>query len=273
MRNAIERAWWTEVEPDEVESELAWLREEVYGGTWGYLPRGGIPRRRVTAFERWRDGPEPTWHILSPSPRVPSAHPRRKPARPGLVSATRTSRRVRGCAGGTDLPGGGAISQHARFSCVEFWMFPSIPGNFRGSRRSRYLARGSPFRHGLNPPPVPPRPLSRSLAQLEAWIRYIGIDLNAAMSMPRFVEDRLHPLRSARPTPLQAWSWFCGSRYFAGRLPRARLAGGGPELGEDIAHLVAFGRDAAFELGPQISSRPCFSRRRSPRPGRCRAAR
>ena len=72
--------------------------------------------------------------------------------------------------GDTDLPGGGAISQHARFSCVEFWMFPSIPGHFRGSRRSRYLARGSPFRHGLNPPPAPTRFPARSLAQLEAWI-------------------------------------------------------------------------------------------------------
>ena len=57
MRDGIERAWWTDVEPDEVESELAWLRETVYGGTWGYLPPGGIPRRSVTAFERWRDDP------------------------------------------------------------------------------------------------------------------------------------------------------------------------------------------------------------------------
>ena len=65
MRNAIERAWWTEVEPDEVESELAWLREEVYGG---YLPRGGIPRRRVTAFERWREDPA---DLAEPAP----AHP------------------------------------------------------------------------------------------------------------------------------------------------------------------------------------------------------
>ena len=72
MRNAIERAWWTEVEcePDQVEDELAWLRESVYGG---YLPRGGIPRRGVTAFERWREDPadlaEPA--LAHPGPPAP----------------------------------------------------------------------------------------------------------------------------------------------------------------------------------------------------------
>ena len=29
--------------PDEVESELAWLREAVYEGTWGTFPPGGSP--------------------------------------------------------------------------------------------------------------------------------------------------------------------------------------------------------------------------------------
>ena len=57
MRDEIERSWWTDVEPDEAESELAWLREAVYEETWGYLPPGGIPQRRVTAFERWRTDP------------------------------------------------------------------------------------------------------------------------------------------------------------------------------------------------------------------------
>ena len=32
MRNGIERAWWTDVEPDEEEAELEWLREAVYRG-------------------------------------------------------------------------------------------------------------------------------------------------------------------------------------------------------------------------------------------------
>ena len=57
MRNGIERAWWTDVELDEVEAELVWLREAVYGGMWHLLPLGGIPRRRVGAFERWREDP------------------------------------------------------------------------------------------------------------------------------------------------------------------------------------------------------------------------
>ena len=68
MRNPIERAWWTEVEPDEVEAELAWLRETVYGGMWHHLPPGGIPRRRVTAFERWREDPA---DLTEPAPVYP----------------------------------------------------------------------------------------------------------------------------------------------------------------------------------------------------------
>ena len=43
MRDGIERSWWTDVEPDEAVSELASLREAVYGATWGYLPPGGPP--------------------------------------------------------------------------------------------------------------------------------------------------------------------------------------------------------------------------------------
>ena len=98
MRDGIERSWWTDVEPDEAESELAWLLEAVYGGTWGYLPPGGIPQRRVTAFDRWRTDPSDLAHPASLSP-APSARPRGRTARPGLVPATRTSRarsRLRG---------------------------------------------------------------------------------------------------------------------------------------------------------------------------------
>ena len=68
MRDGIERSWWTE--PDGVESELAWLREAVYGGTWGYLPPEGIPQRRVTAFDRWRTDPSDLAH---PAPVVAGA--------------------------------------------------------------------------------------------------------------------------------------------------------------------------------------------------------
>ena len=70
MRDGIERSWWTDVEPDGVESELAWLRETVYGGMWGYLPPGGLPQRRVTAFERWRTDPSDLAH---PAPVVAGA--------------------------------------------------------------------------------------------------------------------------------------------------------------------------------------------------------
>ena len=33
------------------------VREQVYGGMWQSLPPGGTPRRRVGAFERWREDP------------------------------------------------------------------------------------------------------------------------------------------------------------------------------------------------------------------------
>ena len=70
MRDGIERSWWTDVEPDEVESELAWLLEAVHGGTWGYLLSGGIPQRCVTAFDRWRADPSDLAH---PAPVVAGA--------------------------------------------------------------------------------------------------------------------------------------------------------------------------------------------------------
>ena len=56
MRNGFERAWWTEVESDAEEADLAWLRETVYGGCGITCPRAG-PRRRVTASDRWREDP------------------------------------------------------------------------------------------------------------------------------------------------------------------------------------------------------------------------
>ena len=56
-RSGIGRSWWTEVAPDELESEFAWLREKVYGPWWAYLPPGGLPWRPVNAFERWREDP------------------------------------------------------------------------------------------------------------------------------------------------------------------------------------------------------------------------
>ena len=56
-RSGIARSWWTEVEPEALENEFAWLRETVYGPMWAYLPPAGLPHRRVSAFERWREDP------------------------------------------------------------------------------------------------------------------------------------------------------------------------------------------------------------------------
>ena len=68
MREAIERSWWIELAPGDEDRELEWLSETVYlRGT--YLP---LPRRRVTAFERWRPDPTgcaPLDPVLAPPPR------------------------------------------------------------------------------------------------------------------------------------------------------------------------------------------------------------
>ena len=53
MRNAIERSWWTEVAPEALDEELAWLATTAYlGKLYRALPIG-----RVTARERWRADP------------------------------------------------------------------------------------------------------------------------------------------------------------------------------------------------------------------------
>ena len=50
--HGIDRAWWTEVAPEMVGAERAWLKTEVYGA------RGvDLVLRRVTARERWRAEP------------------------------------------------------------------------------------------------------------------------------------------------------------------------------------------------------------------------
>ena len=51
-RNGIRRAWWTEVEPDQADAEIAWLRSTVKVGLFG-----PIPQLRVTARDRWRADP------------------------------------------------------------------------------------------------------------------------------------------------------------------------------------------------------------------------
>lgn len=46
--NASRKVWWTSLEPDLYEAELAWLRDEVYGGP--FTPTS----QEITAFERYR---------------------------------------------------------------------------------------------------------------------------------------------------------------------------------------------------------------------------
>lgn len=60
-RRGIPRAWWTEVAPEMVEAERAWLRAEVYTPFRPAYdtrpPVFDVALRRVTARERWRADP------------------------------------------------------------------------------------------------------------------------------------------------------------------------------------------------------------------------
>ena len=54
-RGEIPRGWWTEVAPELVEAEQAWLRAAVYRA--GPQARTPVVLRRVSARERWRSDP------------------------------------------------------------------------------------------------------------------------------------------------------------------------------------------------------------------------
>ena len=60
-RNGIARSWWTEVEPEMVDAECAWLNAEVHEAfrpAYRTGPAACAPvLRRVTARERWRSDP------------------------------------------------------------------------------------------------------------------------------------------------------------------------------------------------------------------------
>ena len=60
-RRGIPRAWWTEVAPEMVEAERAWLRAEVYTPFRRAYDSGpvafDVALRRVSARERWRADP------------------------------------------------------------------------------------------------------------------------------------------------------------------------------------------------------------------------
>ena len=61
QRNGIPRAWWTEVAPEMVEAERAWLKREVYEAFRPAYLTGPVAvdleLRRVSARERWRSDP------------------------------------------------------------------------------------------------------------------------------------------------------------------------------------------------------------------------
>ena len=65
VENGIERAWWTEVLPENLDAELDWLRTTVYRA--GGLPH--IPQRRITACDRWRADPS---DVAARAPMMPA---------------------------------------------------------------------------------------------------------------------------------------------------------------------------------------------------------
>ena len=57
-RGGIPKSWWTELAPECVAGEIDWLREHVYHAFGVSAPAGdALPRRSITAFERWRRDP------------------------------------------------------------------------------------------------------------------------------------------------------------------------------------------------------------------------
>ena len=54
----IPRSWWTEVAPGREDEEIEWLAQHVYHAFGANAPvRDALPRRRITAVERWRSEP------------------------------------------------------------------------------------------------------------------------------------------------------------------------------------------------------------------------
>ena len=55
-RYGISRSWWTDVAPPDLEAEFAWLAD-VYRAHGRWLDPMVLPRREVTARDRWRADP------------------------------------------------------------------------------------------------------------------------------------------------------------------------------------------------------------------------
>ena len=148
---------------------------------------------------------------------------------------------ARGCAGGVPTSGWGCDLAARAILVRRILDVPLDSGKFPGSRRSRYLARGSPFRHGLNPPPAATRSPTRSLTQLEAWIRYIAIDFQQG------------PVRVARRAPRHPGK---GSAHQPSHHTRVEQNGQGPfaqthQAGDNEDHRPAQGGEHRQKHHPQ----------------------
>ena len=54
----IPRSWWTEVAPEREDDEIEWLARHVYRAFGANAPvPDALPRRRITAVDRWRSEP------------------------------------------------------------------------------------------------------------------------------------------------------------------------------------------------------------------------
>ena len=142
-------------------------RDGIHSGprarVWSYAEAArapGAPGRAWAVLVRSWSGPGPVGEGSAPLRRGGcSLRPRAGDA--DLEGAFEAAR------GDIDLPGGGAISQHARFSCVEFGCFP----RFRCISGARATSRAAPlFGTASTRPRRPPDFPRAQLAQLEAWI-------------------------------------------------------------------------------------------------------
>ena len=180
-RCGIGRSWWTEVDPDALESEFAWLREKVYGPWWPYLPPGGLPHRPVSAYERWREDPVDFSQDATPNPSVRRRRgslgfPRR---RNRLPAALGVPDRCPGSSRGRTRPSGSAPSPPSAIACrtgPEPHVVPrcaplpgATPKSPCAASRRRSLAKSEERRRCVDPPPgFGPGPVAlRAASRLE----------------------------------------------------------------------------------------------------------
>ena len=135
------------------------------GGLWGDVgvpaPRGDPPaaRDRVRSLA---NGPErPGAPCARRCGRLRSGRGVGPLARPRAGDADLEGARA-AARGDTDLPGGGAISQHARFSCAGSGCSPRFRGISGGARGVRAIARAAPLLGTASTRPRRPPALPRA---------------------------------------------------------------------------------------------------------------